>query len=168
MAVLAAEFVARDNQAVVSCADGYLTVWELTSFKMLHYTRVRHVQVGLRFCPSMGVMASWGVNDFNHEISIWEIDTLKVLHVIDGHSGPVKDICEVACNGELGKEWDPILGESALLSFSFLLRLCYCCMAEGLFKYLNLCIHLVLGRKPQRVPRNGSRAPLPSLAPRCF
>lgn len=115
--MLAAEFIGRDNQAAVSCADGYLTVWELDTCKMLRYTRLRDVQVGLRFCPAMDVLTSWGVDDFNHEILVWDVDSLKVLHVIDGHRDPVKDICEVAPppRAEAMEErssWDPLMGES--------------------------------------------------------
>lgn len=110
-------FIGRDNQAVVSCADGYLTVWNLETFKLLRYVRVRDVQVGLRFCPSMDVLTSWGVDEFNHEIFVWDVDNLTVVHVLDGHCEPVKDIYEVAPppvtrNSEITeKTWDPILGE---------------------------------------------------------
>ncbi|CAM9298583.1 unnamed protein product [Ectocarpus fasciculatus] len=115
MAVLAMDFIGRDNQAAVSCADGYLTVWDLETCKLLRHTRLRDVQVGLRFCRSMDVLTSWGVDEFNHEIIVWDVDKLTVLHVLDGHCEPVKDICEVAPppltgNSESAeKPWDPIL-----------------------------------------------------------
>lgn len=117
LAVLAMAFIGRDNQAAVSCADGYLTVWNLETFKLLRYVRLRDVQVGLRFCPAMDVLTSWGVDEFNHEIFVWNVDKLTVLHVLDGHSEAVKDIYEVAPrsgarSSEISeKTWDPILGE---------------------------------------------------------
>lgn len=110
-------FIGRDNQAAVSCADGYLTVWNLETFKLLRYVRLRDVQVGLRFCPAMDVLASWGVDEFNHEVIVWDVDKLKVLRVLDGHSEAVKDIYEVAppsaaTDSDLAETaWDPILGE---------------------------------------------------------
>lgn len=130
MGVLAAEFIGRDNQAAVSCADGYLTVWEIDTCKLLRYTRLRDVQVGLRFCPAMDVLASWGVDDFNHEIIVWDVDSLKVLHVIDGHSDPVKDICEVTPppRTETTEErsfWDPLMGESLLRGFVILTHILF-------------------------------------------
>ncbi|CAM9511695.1 unnamed protein product [Ectocarpus sp. 12 AP-2014] len=115
MAVLAMDFIGRDNQAAVSCADGYLTVWDLETCKLLRHTRLRDVQVGLRFCRSMDVLTSWGVDEFNHEIIVWDVDKLTVLHVLDGHCEAVKDICEVAPPPLAGnpesaeKPWDPIL-----------------------------------------------------------
>lgn len=121
MAVLAMDFIGRDNQAAVSCADGYLTVWDLETCKLLRHTRLRDVQVGLRFCRSMDVLTSWGVDEFNHEIIVWDVDNLTVLYVLDGHSEPVKDICEVAPpplagNSESAeKPWDPILGEDTVV-----------------------------------------------------
>lgn len=111
------EFIGRVNQAAVSCADGNLTIWDLETFKLLRYVRMRDVQVGLRFCPSMGVLTSWGVDEFNHEIIVWDVDKLTVLHVLDGHSGAVKDTYEVAPapladKAKAGeKPWEPILGE---------------------------------------------------------
>lgn len=121
MAVLAMDFIERDNQAAVSCADGYLTVWDLETCKLLRHTRLRDVQVGLRFCRSMDVLTSWGVDEFNHEIIVWDVDKLTVLHVLDGHCAPVKDICEVAPPPLAGtsesaeKPWDPILGEDTVV-----------------------------------------------------
>ena len=56
------------------------------------------------------------MDDFNHEILVWDVDTLKILHVLDGHCEPVKDICELAPPpsskniGGKGKKWDPMLG----------------------------------------------------------
>lgn len=125
MAVLAAEFIGRDKQAAVSCADGYLTVWELDECRMIRHTRLRDVQVGMRFCPIMDVLISWGVDDFKHEILVWDVDTLKVLHVIDGHSQPVKDVCEVASplhSGleKNGRSFDPTLGNPSLITTAFL------------------------------------------------
>lgn len=117
LAVLAMEYIGRVNQAAVSCADGFLTIWDLETFKLLRYVRLRDVQVGLRFCPSMGVLTSWGVDEFNHEIIVWDVDKLTVLHVLDGHSEAVKDTCEVApANRADGlvvveKPWEPMLGE---------------------------------------------------------
>ncbi|CAM9316088.1 unnamed protein product, partial [Hapterophycus canaliculatus] len=115
MAVLAMDFIGRGSQAAVSCADGYLTVWDLETLKLLRYVRLRDVQVGLRFCPFMDILTSWGVDEFNHEIIVWDVDTLTVLHVLDGHSEPVKDTYEVAPPLTAGtsisteKAWDPIL-----------------------------------------------------------
>lgn len=84
---------------------------------MLRSVRLRDVQVGLRFCPALGLLASWGVDDFNHEILIWDLDELKVVHVLnDGHSEPVKDVCEVALplhqNAQDPNEraWEPLIG----------------------------------------------------------
>ena len=111
------DFIGRHNQAAVSCADGYLTVWDLETFKLLRYVRLRDVQVGLRFCPAMDVLTSWGVDEFNHEIIVWDVDTLTVLHVLDGHCEAVKDIYEVAPPPlsdnikAADKTWEPILGE---------------------------------------------------------
>lgn len=111
------EFIGRVNQAAVSCADRYLTIWDLETLKLLRHVRMRDAQVGLRFCPSMGVLTSWGVDEFNHEIIVWNVDKLTVMHVLDGHSGAVKDICEVAPPPSTGtsdpteKIWEPILGE---------------------------------------------------------
>lgn len=119
MAVLAMDFIGRGTQAVVSCADGYLTVWDLETLKLLRYVRLRDVQVGLRFCPSMNVLTSWGVDEFNHEIIVWDVDKLTVLHVLDGHCEPVKDTYEVAPPVTSGasipteKAWDPMLGENS-------------------------------------------------------
>eukprot|EP00752_Nemacystus_decipiens_P011039 g9808.t1 len=109
------EYIGRVNQAAVSCADGFLTVWDLETFKLLRYVRLRDVQVGLRFCPAMGVLTSWGVDEFNHEIIVWDVDKLTVLHVLDGHSEAVKDIYEVApayrADGLVDSEkpWEPML-----------------------------------------------------------
>lgn len=115
--MLAAEFFGHDNQAVMSCTDGFLTVWDVETCRMLRSTRMRDVQVGLRFCPALGLLASWGVDEFNHEILIWDVDELKVVHVLtDGHSEPVKDVCEVAPTekdvGPSERLWDPMLGTS--------------------------------------------------------
>lgn len=110
-------FIGRDNQAAVSCADGYLTVWNLETYKLLRYVRLRDVQVGLRFCPTMDVLTSWGVDEFNHEFFVWDVDKLAVLHALNGHSEAVKDIYEVAPPSAsrdpdlTEKTWDPILGE---------------------------------------------------------
>lgn len=118
LAVLAVEYIGNVNRVAVACADGYLTVWEIDTYKMLSYTRLKDVQVGLRFCPAMNVLTSWGVDDFNHEILVWDVDTLKILHVLDGHCEPIKDICEVApppsskiIDGKK-KNWEPMLGGS--------------------------------------------------------
>lgn len=115
--MLAAEFIGHANQAAMSCADGYLTVWDLDTCKMLRFVRMRDIQVGLRFCPAMNVLASWGVDDFDHDIVIWNVEDLAVVHVLnDGHSDPVKDVCEVALpqqgKGEdrVQRPWSPILG----------------------------------------------------------
>lgn len=111
------EYIGRVNQAAVSCADGFLTIWDLETFKLLRYVRLRDVQVGLRFCPSMGVLTSWGVDEFNHEIIVWDVDKLTVLRVLDGHSEAVKDTHEVApahrAEGVVATEkpWEPMLGE---------------------------------------------------------
>lgn len=120
-AVLAAEFIGRDNQAALSCADGFLTVWELDNCTMLRFTHMKDVQVGLRFCPAMKVLASWGVDDFNHDILIWDVDALLVMHVLnDGHYDPVRDVCEVALpNSEtsadyIERPWNPLLGKHLL------------------------------------------------------
>lgn len=115
--VLAMEFIGRVNHAAVSCADSNLTIWDLESLQLLRYVRLRDVQVGLRFCPFMGVLASWGVDEFNHEIIVWDVDKLTVLHVLDGHSEAVKDAYEVApapsADGLKAGEklWEPLLGE---------------------------------------------------------
>lgn len=116
-AALAAEFVGQENQAVVSCADGYLTSWDVEKCRMLRSVRLRDVQVGLRFCPALGLLASWGVDDFNHEILVWDLDEFKVVHVLnDGHSDPVKDVREVALplhqNAQEPNEraWEPMIG----------------------------------------------------------
>lgn len=118
------EFIGRVNQAAVSCADSNLTIWDLETFKLLRYVRLRNVQVGLRFCPSMGVLTSWGVDEFNHEIIVWNVDKLVVMHVLDGHSEAIKDTYEVApaplTDGSKATEkpWEPILGEISALYYS--------------------------------------------------
>lgn len=68
--------------------------------------------MGLRFCPAKDILASWGVDDFNHGVTLWDIDALKVIHFISGHSGPVKDVCEVASRGASEMPFDPMLGDS--------------------------------------------------------
>lgn len=115
--MLAAEFLGHDNQAIMSCADGFLTVWDVETCRMLRSTCMRDVQVGLHFCLSLGLLASWGVDDFNHEVIMWDVEELKVVHVLnDGHSEAVKDVCEVAPKEEDGDSserlWDPMLGKS--------------------------------------------------------
>lgn len=121
MSVLAAEFIGRDNQVAVSGADGFLTIWDLGTYKLLRYTRLKDVQIGMRFCPAMDVLVSWGVGDFSHEILVFDVDTLKVLHVLDGHAESVKDVCEVASPlsstnpGAVERCWDPMLGRALLL-----------------------------------------------------
>ncbi|CAM9151762.1 unnamed protein product, partial [Discosporangium mesarthrocarpum] len=95
MAVLAAEFIGHVNQAVVSCADGNLSVWDLTTGKMLRYFPVRDVQVGLRYCPLMAVLISWGVDEYNNTILVWDIETFCTMHRLSGHTAAVRDVCEV-------------------------------------------------------------------------
>ncbi|CAM9349206.1 unnamed protein product [Choristocarpus tenellus] len=95
MSVLAAEYIGHGNQAIVSCADGYLTVWDLNTAKLLRYIYVGDVQVGLRFCPAMDVLISWGVDEFHNDFLVWNVETLTAMHTLNGHTAPIRDVCEV-------------------------------------------------------------------------
>lgn len=111
MAVHAVEFIGSESQIAVSCADGFLTIWELKTSKILRYTRMKSVQMGLRFCSTMNVLASWGIGHSNHDILVWDVNTLKVIHILSGHSGPIKDVCEVASGSANGAPFNTMIGE---------------------------------------------------------
>lgn len=91
--MLALEFLGRDNQVAVSCADGYLTPWDTETYQIQRFACVGDIQVGLRFCPSMHVLSSWGANEFNHETFVRNVDILEVLRVLsDAHCEPMEDM----------------------------------------------------------------------------
>lgn len=111
MAVQAVEFIGSESEIAVSCADGFLTIWDLKIRKIIQYTRMKRVQMGLRFCPAMDVLASWGTGNFNHDVLVWDVTTLKVIHILSGHSGPIKDVCEVASGDAKGAPFNTMIGE---------------------------------------------------------
>lgn len=121
--MLAVEFIGHPNHAALSCADGNLTVWNLETYTMLRFAHTRTVQVGLRFCPSMDVLVSWGGGELRHDILVWDAGTLSTLRVLnDEHFDAIKDVCEMAWTtspkgGDAATEmsWEPMIGEKCVL-----------------------------------------------------
>ncbi|KAG5178486.1 WD40-repeat-containing domain protein [Tribonema minus] len=56
----------------------------------------RRTQTGLKLCEEMDVLASWGGDEFEHSVWIWDIDAGSVLRKISGHLSHVKDAVELA------------------------------------------------------------------------
>lgn len=111
MSVQAAEFIGSESQIAVSCADGFLTIWDMKIRTIIRYARMKSVQMGLRFCATMDVLASWGIGNSNHDVLVWDVNTLKVTHILSGHRGPIKDVCEVASGDAKGAPFNTMIGE---------------------------------------------------------
>lgn len=122
--MLAVEFIGHPNHAALSCADGNLTVWNLETYTMLRFAHARTVQEGLRFCPSMDVLVSWGGGELRHDILVWNAGTLSTLRVLSNeHFDTIKDVCEMAwttspkgADAATENSWEPMLGEKCVLS----------------------------------------------------
>lgn len=94
--MLAADFIGRHNQVALSCADGCLTVWDLATYSMLRFVRMREVQVGLRYCSGINALASWGMDDTKYAVTMWNVDTLTALFMLSGgHSDRIRDVLEL-------------------------------------------------------------------------